>query len=105
MVQTGFQAAEHCWKCFKENDALTLIDSKPMNLCKGCLYTLKQMTNWLSAYGLAIKVVQPSLDDYHPTMEDVSEEGKGKVRVSRGRKGGEAVEEMVRIAQELEDGV
>ena len=79
-VATGFQANRHCWKCFKENEQLTLIDDKPMNLCKGCLYTLKQITQWLDAYGLKIKQVQYAMD-----LSNDASQGKGEDRVVKGK--------------------
>ena len=79
-VTTGFQANRHCWKCFKENEQLTLIDDKPMNLCKGCLYTLKQLTQWLDAYGLKIKQVQYAMD-----LSNDASQGKGEDRVQKGK--------------------
>jgi len=57
VVQTGFKAQEHCWKCFKENKEIGFIDEKPINLCKGCLYVVKQMSQWLNAYGLGIRQI------------------------------------------------
>jgi len=92
MVQTGFKAEAHCWKCFKENQDLTLMDGKAMNLCKGCLYIVKQMSQWLNAYGLGIRQV---------TILSFSEEElsagleKGKKRVSREKKGAEGTEPML----------
>lgn len=83
IIVTGFRAERHCWKCFKENDLLTLIDDKPMNLCKGCLYTIKQMTQWLEAYGLKIRQIQYAMD---LTPNDPSE---GKNGVEEGVEGGE----------------
>lgn len=86
-VTTGFQAERHCWKCFKENEQLTLIDGKPMNLCKGCLYTLKQLTQWLDAYGLKIRQVQYAMD-----LTDDASQGKGEDEVvkEKGRNGSKA---------------
>jgi len=55
MVQTGFKAEAHCWKCFKENTDIGFIDGKAINLCKGCLYVVKQLSQWLNAYGLGIR--------------------------------------------------
>jgi len=88
-VVTGFQASSHCWKCFKENEQLTLIDDKPMNLCKGCLYSLKQLTQWLEAYGLKIKQVQYAMD-----LDPDPSQGNGRVEVVKEtpKKAREAVE-------------
>lgn len=111
-VTTGFQAARHCWKCFKENEALTLIDGKPMNLCKGCLYTLKQLTQWLEAYGLKIRVIQYALDDVVPSaaapqhiVADASQ-GKGedevvKGKVSKNGKGAEDPQAIVEVTEKV----
>ena len=57
MVQTGFRAEAHCWKCFKENVDMSVLDGKPMNLCKGCLYVVKQFSSWLNAYGLGVREI------------------------------------------------
>lgn len=56
-VQTGFKAEAHCWKCFKENTDMSFLDGKPVNLCKGCLYVVKQFSQWLNAYGLGIREI------------------------------------------------
>lgn len=82
MVQTGFKAEAHCWKCFKENTDMSLIDGKPINLCKGCIYVLKVMSQWLNAYGLAVRVVGEFTE-----QEETDQDPGGKDRVGRGRRG------------------
>jgi len=91
MVQTGFKAEEHCWKCFKENRDIGFIDDKAINLCKGCLYVVKQMSQWLNAYGLGIRqVIAFSAEEAQDQIEDLTRDGKK--RVSRGKKGPEEAE-------------
>lgn len=83
MVQTGFKAEAHCWKCFKENSDMSLLDGKAVNLCKGCLYVVKQFSQWLNAYGLGIRQIMIAAVN----KDELSVgENQGK-RGSRGRKG------------------
>lgn len=83
MVQTGFKAEAHCWKCFKENTDISLLDGKAMNLCKGCLYVVKQLAQWLNAYGLGIRQIQIA-----PVSAEELTAGKNQgKRGARGRKG------------------
>lgn len=72
MVQTGFRAEAHCWKCFKVNADMTFLDGKAVNLCKGCIYVVKQFSQWLNAYGLGIREIIPMIPD-------AIEEGKDRV--------------------------
>lgn len=91
MVQTGFKAEAHCWKCFKENVDMTLMDGKAMNLCKGCLYVVKQLSQWLNAYGLGVRqIIVPGLEIIDGILApDGGSEEEGKKGVSRGKKGSE----------------